>query len=159
MRQADRVKLGKYLEEIEKRVFPMALAVYFPNLSGVFAKKQHSFWMFNQIVVQQADFAGRSQPLTPDWLLVLVVDVRSGTALFSWGYQLDPYIDVNRINSSIIKARLLLRDGLLVQGIRKVMKDAVRQIALQGRKVMAKPERYGVIKASNTGAGKEEAQG
>lgn len=147
LRQQDRIRLGHYLEKIEKRISPVALSVYFPNITEPFILKQHSFWLFNQVVIQQADFAGRSEPLVPEWLFVLVIDIRTATAHFIWGYQLDPYVDVNRINSSIIKSRLLLRDGLLVQGIRKTMKDAARQIAGRVKTVHAHPERYGLAQS------------
>lgn len=145
LRHQDRLKLAHYLERIERRISPAALSVYFPNITEPFILKQHSFWLFNQITVQQADFANRAEPVSPEWLFVLVIDIRTASAHFIWGYQLDPYVDIDRINSAIYKARLLLRDGLLVQGIRKIIKDAVRQIASRVKTVAAHPEKYAIL--------------
>lgn len=158
LRQQDRVRLAHCLEKIERRIAPAALSVYFPNITEPFILKQHSFWFFNQMVLQQADFANRAEPVSPEWLLVLVIDIRTATAHYIWGYQLDPYIDINRINSSIIKSRLLLRDGLLVSGICKAMKDAVRQIAARARNVSANPSKYGLVQHAPSFQGKGDAK-
>ncbi len=106
----------------------------------------HSFWLFNHLEIQQGGFGARGEGsgVDPQWLLVLVIDVRTGTACFIWGYQLDPYIHIEQISSSIVKSRLLLRDGKLVEGIRKVMKFAVRHIVSNSGPVLRSPKRFGI---------------
>ena len=44
----------------------------------------------NHLTVDEAGFPNHQGPLDPQWLLVLVLDVRTDTACFMWGYELDP---------------------------------------------------------------------
>ena len=44
-------------------------------------------------------FPNHQGPLDPQWLLVLVLDVRTDTACFMWGYELDPYVEPDLINN------------------------------------------------------------
>jgi hypothetical protein len=147
LRHHDRIRLARDLEKYERRILPAALAVYFPNITEPFSLMRHTFWMFNHMDIQVAGFGERGEKLgvDPQWLLVLVIDVRTATACFIWGYQLDPYIHIERINASIVKSRLLLRDGLLMAGIRKVMKDAVRHVVSQAGPVLRHPGKYNVV--------------
>lgn len=146
LRHQDRIKLAEFLEKLEQRIRPVALAVYFPNITEPFSLMRHTFWMFNYMDIQPAGFGERRKDgVDPQWLLVLVIDVRTATACFVWGYQLDPYVHIDRINSSIVKARLFLRDGQLMAGIRQVMKGAVRHVVSQAGPVMRHPEKHGAI--------------
>lgn len=74
-------------------------------------------------------------PVRQDWILMLVVDVQLETACFSWGYMLDPYINVDKINSCILKARLQFREREMVTALRMVMFEAVTMLAKASRKV------------------------
>ncbi len=80
-------------------------------------------------------------PVRQDWMLILVLDVQLEMACFSWGYQLDPYIDPNSINRSIVKAKLQFRERAMVAGLRRVMKGAVKEIAIGSHKVNARLRR------------------
>ena len=40
---------------------------------------------------------------------------RQDTACFMWGYELDPYVEPDLINKSIMKARIPLRESMLLQ--------------------------------------------
>ena len=42
-----------------------------------------------------------------------------------WGYELDPYVEPDLINKSIMKARIPLRESMLLQAVGSIMKDAV----------------------------------
>ncbi len=86
-------------------------------------------------------------PVRQDWMLVLVLDVQLETACFSWGYQLDPYIDPNSINRCIVKAKLQFRERAMVAGLRRVMKGAVKEIAAGSRKVNARLRRLAATRA------------
>ncbi|MEG0427739.1 MAG: hypothetical protein RR553_07560 [Akkermansia sp.] len=156
LRHHDRMKLEAYLEKLERRILPVALSVYFPNVNEPYALKRQAFWLLNHINVAQAGFGGREYLCDPEWLLILVVDVRNASACFAWGYQLDPYIDINKINMSIMKASLTLREGTLLQGICKTMKEATRQIVSRTRHVNASPEKHGLILANDQLLAKEE---
>lgn len=157
LRHHDRLKLEVFLQKLEKRIQPAALAVYFPNVGEPFGLMRQAFWSFNHLRIPDAAFGEtRGEPVFPEWMLVLTIDVRNATACFAWGYQLDPYIDVNRINTSIMKARLVLREGMLFQGICRVMKDAARQIVSRARQVNASPAKYGMILDEETSVGKGE---
>ncbi len=80
-------------------------------------------------------------PVRQDWMLILVLDVQLEMACFSWGYQLDPYIDPNSINRCIVKAKLQFRERAMVAGLRRVMKGVVQEIAAGSRKVNARLRR------------------
>ncbi len=80
-------------------------------------------------------------PVRQDWMLILVLDVQLEIACFSWGYQLDPYIDPNSINRCIVKAKLQFRERAMVAGLRRVMLGAVKEIAISSRKVNARLRR------------------
>ena len=86
LRQQDRVKLNALLEKLERRIPPVLLSVYFPNILEPFSLIPHSFWMMNHLMVDEAGFPNHQGPLDPQWLLVLVLDVRTDTACFMWGY-------------------------------------------------------------------------
>ena len=74
-------------------------------------------------------------PVRQEWMLILVLDVQLETACFSWGYMLDPYINADAINSSIIKAKLHFRERAMVTALKRVMREAVYTIASTSRKV------------------------
>lgn len=74
-------------------------------------------------------------PVRQDWILMLVLDVQLEVACFSWGYMLDPYVLPDKINSCIVGSRLQFRERAMVTALRRVMADAVGQLARNGRKV------------------------
>lgn len=80
-------------------------------------------------------------PVRQEWMLMLVLDVQLEMACFSWGYMLDPYINPDSINSCIMKARLQFRERAMTVGLKKVMKSAVNQIAVQSYRVNRKLRR------------------
>ncbi len=82
-------------------------------------------------------------PVKQEWMLILVLDVQLERACFSWGYQLDPYIDPDSINRSIVGAKFQFRERAMVPGLRRVMKAAVREIASGSRRVNAQLRRSG----------------
>ncbi len=86
-------------------------------------------------------------PVQQEWMLILVLDVQLEMACFSWGYQLDPYIDPNSINRCIVRAKLQFRERAMVSGLRRVMKGAVREIAAGSRKVNARLRRQGALRS------------
>lgn len=77
-------------------------------------------------------------PVHQEWMLILVVDVQLEMACFSWGYMLDPYINPDAINSCIISAKLQFRERAMATGLKKVMKEAVSNIAAASHKVNKK---------------------
>ncbi len=83
-------------------------------------------------------------PLDPQWLLILVLDVRTDTACFMWGYELDPYVEPDLINKSIMKARIRLRESMLLQAAGSIMKNAVQLVARKARSKVRHPMRYGL---------------
>ena len=108
LRQQDRMRLNALLEKLERRIPPVLLSVYFPNI------------------------------------LVLVLDVRTDTACFMWGYELDPYVEPDLINKSIMKARIPLRESMLLQAAGAIMKNAVQLVARKARSKVRHPMRYGL---------------
>lgn len=84
-------------------------------------------------------------PAKKEWMLILVMDVQLEMACFSWGYRLDPYVNPERINRAITSARLQFRERATAQGIRKVMRNAVRIIASDSRSVMRRIRKEGKI--------------
>ena len=108
LRQQDRMRLNALLEKLERRIPPVLLSVYFPNILEPFSLIPHSFWTMNHLTVDEAGFPNHQGPLDPQWLLVLVLDVRTDTACFMWGYELDPYVEPDLINKSIMKALSLI---------------------------------------------------
>ena len=77
-------------------------------------------------------------PVRQEWMLILVVDVQLEQACFSWGYMLDPYVNQDAINTSIIKAKLHFRERAMLTGLKNVMKYAVEEIAANSHKVNKK---------------------
>lgn len=75
------------------------------------------------------------RPVEQKWMLMLVLNVELEMACFSWGYMLDPYINPDRINSCILRARLQFRERAMAMALKKVMRAAVRQIAAQSHRV------------------------
>jgi hypothetical protein len=144
LRQQDRVKLNALLEKLERRIPPVLLSVYFPNILEPFSLIPHSFWMMNHLTVDEAGFPNHQGPLDPQWLLVLVLDVRTDTACFMWGYELDPYVEPDLINKSIMKARIPLRESMLLHAAGSIMKDAVHLVARKARSKVRHPMRYGL---------------
>ncbi len=69
-------------------------------------------------------------PARQEWMLMLTLDVQLELACFSWGYMLDPYINPDKITSCIIRARLQFRERAMVTALKRVMTQAVRQIAV-----------------------------
>ena len=93
--------------------------------------------------------AGAGTPLylrhkKPQRCLILVLDVRTDTACFMWGYELDPYVEPDLINKSIMKARIPLRESMLLQAVGSIMKDAVQLVARKARSKVRHPMRYGL---------------
>ncbi len=82
-------------------------------------------------------------PVKQEWMLILVLDVQLERACFSWGYQLDPYINPDSINRCIVSAKFQFRERAMVAGLRRVMKGAVREIASGSRRVNARLRRTG----------------
>lgn len=157
LRHHDRLKLESFLQKLEKRIQPAILAVYFPNVGEPHGLMKQTFWSFNHLNVSDAAFGeGRSEPASAEWMLMLTIDVRNATACFAWGYQLDSYVDVDRINASIMKAQLVLREGMLFRGVCRVMKEAARQVVSRARHVNASPEKYGMVLSDSSLRGKEE---
>ncbi len=145
LRQRDRMKLAAMLEKLEKRLPPMVLSVYFPNILEPFTLIGHNFWVMNHLTVDEAGFPDRTDSPDAQWMLVLVIDVRTDTAFFMWGYELDPYVEQEMINKCIMKNRIALRENMLLQGAVSIMKDAVRMIEKRARAMVKKPLRYGLI--------------
>ncbi len=82
-------------------------------------------------------------PVKQEWMLILVLDVQLERACFSWGYQLDPYVNPDSINRCIVGAKFQFRERAMVSGLRRVMKSAVREIAAGSRRVNAHLRRTG----------------
>lgn len=99
----------------------------------------------NHLTVDEAGFPNHQGPLDPQWLLVLVLDVRTDTACFMWGYELDPYVEPDLINKSIMKARIPLRESMLLQAAGSIMKNAVQLVARKARSKVRHPMRYGLM--------------
>ncbi len=74
-------------------------------------------------------------PTRQDWMLILVLDVQLEIACFTWGYMLDPYVNPDKITSTIISARLQFRERAFMNALKLVMKKAAGQLALATRKV------------------------
>ncbi len=143
LRQQDRVKLNALLEKLERRIPPSS----FPSISPTSWSPFPSFptaWMMNHLTVDEAGFPNPQGPLAPQWLLILVLDVRTDTACFMWGYELDPYVEPDLINKSIMKARIPLRESMLLQAVGSIMKDAVQLVARKARSKVRHPMRYGL---------------
>ncbi len=85
-------------------------------------------------------------PVQQQWMLILVLDVQLERACFSWGYQLDPYINPDRINGCILDAKFHFRERAMLTGLKKVMKKATRQIATSTRRVNAQLRYSGRLK-------------
>ncbi len=74
-------------------------------------------------------------PVRHEWMLILVLDAQLERACFSWGYQLDPYINPDSINRCIVSAKLQFRERAMVPALRCVMKKVVREIAASSYRV------------------------
>lgn len=61
-----------------------------------------------------------------------------------WGYELDPYVEPDLINKSIMKARIPLRESMLLHAAGSIMKDAVHLVARKARSKVRHPMRYGL---------------
>ncbi len=92
-------------------------------------------------------------PVRQEWMLILVLDVQLEIACFTWGYMLDPYINPDSINSSIIGARLYFRERATAVGLRKVMKAAVTQLAARSYSVNKRMRKSPVLRSSLVGLG------
>ncbi len=68
-------------------------------------------------------------PVRREWLLILVVDVQSEIAFFTWGYMLDNYIDPAVLDACIKETRLSFREREMRTSIKTLIKKAVRRIA------------------------------
>ncbi len=82
-------------------------------------------------------------PVKQEWMLILVLDVQLERACFSWGYQLDPYVNPDSINRCIVGAKFQFRERAMVAGLRRVMRSATREIAAGSRRVNAQLRRTG----------------
>ena len=63
---------------------------------------------------------------------------------YLWGYELDPYVEPDLINKSIMKARIPLRESMLLQAAGSIMKNAVQLVARKARSKVRHPMRYGL---------------
>ncbi len=90
-------------------------------------------------------------PVRQEWMLVLVLDVQLEMACFSWGYMLDPYINPDAINKSIVDAKLQFRERAIVPALKRVMRGAVREVAANSHKVNKKLRRQ-VMQGGGSGA-------
>ncbi len=86
-------------------------------------------------------------PVQQRWMLILVLDVQLECACFSWGYQLDPYINPDSINSCILGAKFQFRERAILTGLKLVMKKAARQIAASTHRVNNHLRRTGRLKS------------
>ncbi len=145
LRQRDRMKLAAALEKLEKRIPPIVLSVYFPNILEPFALIGHNFWVMNHLTVDESGFPNRADAPDTQWMLTLVLDVRTDTAFFMWGYELDPYVEREMINKCIMRNRIPLRENMLLQASAAIMKEAVNMIERRARSMVKKPMRYGLI--------------
>lgn len=146
LRQRERVKLNLLLEKLEKRLKPSLLSVYFPDETDSHSLTNQCFWTMNHVKVDAAGFPNHDEnTLDPKWLLILVIDIRSGSAFFMWGYELDPYVEPDLINKSITRQRIPLREGLFMRAAYSIMKDATRLIARKGRSLIKHPFQHGLI--------------
>ena len=110
LRQQDRMRLNALLEKLERRIPPVLLSVYFPNILEPFSLIPHSFWTMNHLTVDE----------------------------------LDPYVEPDLINKSIMKARIPLRESMLLQAAGAIMKNAVQLVARKARSKVRHPMRYGL---------------
>ena len=87
----------------------------------------------------KAAFLDWRHPIPPPadqrWFLMLVLDVQLNAACFSWGYMLDPYVEPMRINSAILKGMLQFRERSMLSALKRVMEEAVTQIAVRSHAV------------------------
>lgn len=123
---ADLAEGRPHSDETEQRAEPGVLGRWWTNVRRTIRDIVHPY----------------PPPVREDWMLVLVLDVQLEVACFTWGYMLDPYVNPDSINSSIIGARLYFRERAMAVGLRKVMKAAVSQIAARSHSVnhrMRKP--------------------
>ncbi len=108
----------------------------------------HSSWLSRiRCYLRDALHPNLPPPVQQRWMLILVVDVQLECACFSWGYQLDPYINPDSINSCIVGAKFQFRERAMLTGLKLVMKKAARQIAASSRRVNANLRRSGRLKA------------
>ncbi len=177
----ERLELMRALEQMERRIRPVALCVYITDVGQADELRTHAHWILNHARIHHPSFGKREQlraiedaelrerrpgesrpaqepeqnwfartwtalrefvmdalhPLPPpvrhEWMLILVLDVQLEMACFSWGYKLDPYIDPDRINTCIKSAQLQFRERATVTALKKVMRKAVRRIAVAAR--------------------------
>ena len=101
-------------------------------------EEEKGSWWKNLITLLQDWRSSCPPPVKQENLLILVLDVQLELACFSWGYMLDPYVNPDKINTCIVKARLLFRERAMVSALKKVMSLAVRQIAASSRRVNKK---------------------
>lgn len=89
-------------------------------------------------------------PVRPEWTLLLVLDVQLETACFAWGYMLDPYIDPDRINTTLMKrARQLFRERQTRKALELVMEGAALHLA---RRARARKKRFSLEQLWGKGA-------
>ena len=183
---SERIALMSYLENLERRISPVALCVYITDDGRQREFCQHAHWALNHAHIHHPSFGRRQQtatleeaplrerlpgevreeqpkeateepdslsrlwketrsrlrdlclpcppPVQPEWILMLVLDVQLEVACFSWGYMLDPYVSADKINTTIVKARLQFRERAMLTALKKVMAGAVSQMATAARK-------------------------
>jgi len=181
----ERVELLGYLENLERRVSPVALCIYITDDGRQREFCQHAHWALNHARIHHPSFGRRQQaatleeaplrerlpgetreeqpketeepvgmarfwkdtrsrlrdlclpcppPVEPEWIFMLVLDVQLEVACFSWGYMLDPYVSADKINTTIVNARLQFRERAMLTALKKVMSGAVKQLATAARK-------------------------
>lgn len=184
LRHQERLELLHMLENLERKISPVALCIYITDDGQAQEFRTHAHWILNHARIHHPSFGKRQKkhtieeteltenfgdkrrraeenapagplarawqwlcsivqdrfrPLPPpvrqEWMLILVLDVQLETACFSWGYMLDPYINPDAINSSIIKAKLHFRERAMVTALKRVMREAVCTIVSSTRKV------------------------
>jgi hypothetical protein len=133
IRHAQQQRLEHLLETLEKRIRPAILTVCFLNV-GPQEYIQKPLWYFNNMRLNKADFGDRPQDeIDPKWMLTLFADVRMKRANFVWGYHLNAYVDES-IASCLTAGSLQMHDNMIVDGINKIMKAAVRHVVGNARR-------------------------
>ncbi|MFI3243653.1 MAG: hypothetical protein R3Y56_05315 [Akkermansia sp.] len=91
-------------------------------------QRRHRFFARLRELYDQV-FYPTPPPVEKEWMLVLVMDVQLGRALFSWGYHLDAYINGEDVSALIPCANMQFRNKDVMGGIKRVMRRVTRHVA------------------------------
>lgn len=147
----DRAALGAHLRELEERICPVLLTVYFIDTLDSATVAAEALWIFDNMQYVEADFPEktyttkvvlngesertlRQSSLDPEWNLMLVIDVRGNTASFVWGYQLDNYVSATALNKCILKSEAHLRSYQFGKAVKSIMNRVTRLLVNAGNK-------------------------